>query len=158
LNITNIITGPTFDPVQSDLISSGNLRLISNERLKKILSNWSSDIIALKELEAMWSNKTYTQFEPLIYKLGIGRDVSNSWMNEAEHLFFLDDNSIDYKSNIGNSKHNISVEEITDSKELEGIVSDAISYNTGANVQSKALIKRIEEILDLIEIELTNGH
>ena len=45
---------PTFDPIQNDLINSGNIRLIKNKHLKKLLSNWSSDVQSLKEMEHQW--------------------------------------------------------------------------------------------------------
>ncbi len=53
-NIARITSNPTFDSVKNDLINSGNLRLIKDEKLKRLLSNWSSDVIALTEIEVVW--------------------------------------------------------------------------------------------------------
>lgn len=152
-NIAVLNNDPTFDPIKNDLISSGNLRLITNDSLKRILSNWTSDIVALKEIEVVWSYKVSSQFEPLMNKMGIGRDIANNWMN-ADHLWVLDDNTSITKSQIGTSKHKTSIKEIFNNKEFEGIVADAISYNTGANTQSEAIVKRINEILSLIASEI----
>ncbi len=63
-DIAIIGEGPTFDPIQNDLISSGNLRLIRNERLSRLLSNWSSDVIALQEIEKVWEDVVTLQFDP----------------------------------------------------------------------------------------------
>ncbi len=152
--IADLTNDPTFDPIQNDLISSGNLRLISNERLNRILSNWSSDIVALKEIEDNWSKKMTEQLEPLIYQLGIGRDITNSWLNLTDHLWLLDDNTSATKARIGNSIHKISIEEILSNQYLEGIASDAISYNLTANIQSEALMRRINEIIELINNDI----
>lgn len=152
-HISLIGNDPTFDPIENDPISSGNLRLISNDSLKRILSNWSSDIMALTEIEVVWSKKVSDQLEPLLYKMGIGRDVINSWMS-ADHLWLLDHDSNIDRAQIGNSKHKIPVNEIVNNMDFEGLVADAISYNTGANAQSDAILSRINEILSLIDNEI----
>lgn len=153
MHISLIGNDPTFDPIENDAISSGNLRLIANDSLKRILSNWSSDIVALTEIEAVWSKKVSDQLETLFYKMGIARDVINSWMS-ADHLWLLDHDSNIDRAQIGNSKHKIPVNEIVDNMELEGLVADAISYSTGANAQSEAILNSINEILSLIDNEI----
>ena len=50
-HIAIIGNDPTFDPIQNDLNSSENLRLIRNTKLSRLLSNWSSDVVAVKEIE-----------------------------------------------------------------------------------------------------------
>jgi hypothetical protein len=52
-NIAILGNDPTFDPIQNDLNSSGNLRLIRNVKLNRLLSNWSSDVIAVQEIEVV---------------------------------------------------------------------------------------------------------
>ncbi len=154
INIAKVDSDPTFDPIQNDLISSGNLRLIKNEKLKRLLSNWSSDIVALQEIEVIWSNKIIQRFEPLLSKLGIIRDVANYWLNSSAQSGLLDGNNNVMETVIGNSKNSSSINEITNSREIEGIVSEAISYNKLANAQSESLVKRINKIIELIESEI----
>ncbi len=66
-NIAIINNDPTFDPIQNDLISSGNLRLVHNEDLKRMLSNWSSDVVALTEIEKAWTFLANQQMEIVLY-------------------------------------------------------------------------------------------
>ena len=153
-DIGTVNDDPTFDPIQNDLTSSGNLSLITNVQLKRLLSNWSSDIVALTEVEKNWSFMVNQQMEHVIAELGISRDVANSWMNDSDHLWLLDGNPNSAKTTIGNSKYAASVLEIASSRELEGLVSCAISYNKPANIVSEALVKRINEIIKLIDNEI----
>ena len=153
-NIGIINEDPTFDPIQNDLTSSGILRLINNEQLKRMLFNWSSDVVALTEVEKAWSIITYQQMEIDIAKIGISRDVVNSWINDSDQLWLLDKNQYIAKTIFENSKHPVSVIEITSSKELEGLAATAIAYNKPANIQSIALVKRINEIIELIDSEI----
>ena len=156
INLAKIDNDPTFDPIENDLISSGNLRLIKNEKLKRLLSNWSSDVIALQELEAIWTNKIVQQYEPLLSKLGITRDVSDYWVNSHNKSGLLDENSYVNETVIGSSKNSSSILEIINNRDIEGNVSEAISYNKLANTQSVALVKRISEIIELIESEIND--
>jgi hypothetical protein len=151
INIAYIAHDPTFDPIQNDLISSGNLRLIKNEKLKRLLSNWSSDVIALTEIEVSWSEIVNHRLDIVLMELGIVRDVGNSYMNDISHIWLLDNNPKQSKREIGTSKLSASLIEIVSSKNLESMASNAIGFNTSANLQSQALVKRINEILSLID-------
>lgn len=152
-----ISDAPTFDPIQNDLISSGNLRLIRNERLSRLLSNWSSDVIALQEIERVWEGVVSMQYEPVIAQLGISRDVVNSYMIQSDHIWLLDADAKITHPIIGNSKVSTAIIEILSSKLLEGVVANAVSYNEPANIQSAALVKRIHEILNEIEGEINSN-
>ncbi len=153
-NLANTFHDPTYDPIQNDLTSSGNLILIRNHRLKRLLSNWSSDVVGVREIEVTWSNSVNGEFDLILSELGLGRDVSNSFMNDSQHLWLLDHNEESYKINIGTSKLGATLNEILISRKLEGMLGSAITLNKAANLQSEALRLRILEILDLIESEL----
>jgi len=153
-SIAEIDIDPTFNPVQNDLTSSENLRLISNQQLKQLLSNWSSDIVTLQELESIWTNQMYQQLEPFIRKLGISREIANNFVNDTEHIWLLDDNKKRLEIPPGNSQNTVSKNDIISNKELEGMASSAIIYNHSANAQSEALVIRIKQIIDLIDHEI----
>lgn len=153
-NLTVLLIDPTFDPIENDMSSTGNLRLISNHALKRLLSTWTADIVAVREIEQDWSTIVYQQLQPTVTGLGISRDLANHFTNNLNVDWQLDESMEMKKIAIGNSTHNTSVSEITSSKELEGLVSYAITYNSAANLESETLRKRIEEILSLIEAEI----
>ena len=152
--LANAFHDPTYDPIQNDLTSSGNLILIRNHKLKRLLSNWSSDVVGVREIEVTWSNSVNGEFDLILSELGLGRDVSNSFMNDSQHLWLLDHNEESYKIEIGTSKLGAPLNEILSSRKLEGILGSAITLNKAANLQSEALRLRILEILDLIKSEL----
>ena len=104
---------PTFDPIQNDLNSAENIRLIRNVKLSRLLSNWSSDVVAVKEVEDVWSKIVYKQFDLTALELGIGRDLSNSFMNEQDHLWLLDKDANSLKIKIGKSKLGATLNEFT---------------------------------------------
>ena len=153
-DIANAFHDPTYDPIQNDLTSSGNLTLIRNHRLKRLLSNWSSDVVGVREIEVTWSNSVNGEFDLILSELGLGRDVSNSFMNDSQHLWLLDHNEESYKIEIGTSKLGAPLNEILTSRKLEGMLGSAITLNKAANLQSEALRLRILEILDLLETEI----
>ena len=153
-HIAIIGNDPTFDPIQNDLNSSENLRLIRNTKLNRLLSNWSSDVVAVIEIEDIWTKIVYNQLDLTTLELGIGRDLSNSFMNEQDHLWLLDKDENSSKIKIGNSKLGATLNEILTNRNLEGILGNAITLNKSANLQSEALQKRIKEILELIDSEL----
>ena len=94
------------------------------------------------------------QFDPIISDLGLGRDIYNSFINDIDHYWLLDQNIDAYKEEIGTSSLGASINEILTSKKLESMISISIANNKGANLQSEALRLRILEILDLIEDEI----
>ncbi|MGB5378859.1 DUF6090 family protein [Muriicola sp.] len=152
--LANAFHDPTYDPIQNDLTNSGNLILIRNHRLKRLLSNWSSDVVGVREIEMTWSKTVNGQFDLILSELGLGRDVSNSFMNDSKHPWLLDHNEESYKIEIGTSKLGAPLNEILSSRKLEGILGSAITLNKAANLQSEALQNRIKEILDLIQAEI----
>ncbi len=155
-DIAVINNDPTFDPIQNNLSSSGNLMLISNRRLNHLLSNWSSDVVAVQEIELIWADKAKGQLDIITSELGIGRDLANSFLSDSSHLWLLDKNPNSFNMEIGNSKLGAPANEILTDKRLESIIASGISLNRSANIQSEALRKRILEILDLIETEIKN--
>jgi len=154
-HLSNILVDPTFDPIQNDLISSGNLRLIRNANLKRFLSNWTSDIVAVKEMERLWSGFTSQEVLTKYMRLGITREIV-SCTGEKEIMigWLLDKNASNKTIVIGKSKSAASIKEITSDQLIESIASHALGFNYFTNRQSKALKKRVSAILNLIDSEL----
>lgn len=155
LQLSKIIFDPTFDPIQNDLISSGNIRLVRSDKLRHLLSNWSSDVIAVQETEQSNQLQVHEIMLPLFHEIGITRDVFNEvWRNVGDFYWLLDENSKTKKLTLGESPVAVSANEILTFKALEGVVSNTISINTIGNIESESLKNRINEILSLIDIEL----
>ena len=154
-HLSNIVFDPTFDPIQNDLISSGNIRLIRNEKLRRLLSNWSSDVIAVREQEHINLVHVHEIMLPLFNSMGISRDVLNVlWSNLGDSFWLLDELPDDLELILQASHNNTQPLDILTNIELEGVVANAISYNNVANLQSTSLKNRITEILDLVQSEL----
>ena len=149
-----LIMDPTFDPIQNDLTVSGNVRLLRNESLKKLLTRWTSEVVQLTEVELQWQKLWTEVYIPFIIRRGIARDITNSfWKDENPPVFILNQKS---KSNIslGNSRHTPALEDLLTDRELEGIVVNAFTMNYVANLQAETLRDRINEILAILANEL----
>ena len=51
IRFATLFMDPTFDPIDINLESTGNIKLIRNDSLKRLLSHWTSDIKAYVESE-----------------------------------------------------------------------------------------------------------
>lgn len=145
---------PTFDPIHNDLISSGNIRLIKNSNLRKLLSNWSSDVVSVQEMEQQWQLVRNQINYPFMIKLDIYRDIIDENLKGNHDEQWLLDKSIQSTIAVGKSKKTPSTQFILNDKELESVLSLAINYNNVTNIQSMTLQKRINEILKLLNESL----
>lgn len=150
-----LVNDPTFDPIVNDLISSGNIRLIRNEELKSLLTNWSSDIVALQEVEKRWTKLVDELVVPFYIEIGIARDALDVlFASDNAAPFALD--QLQYKLNrLGQSRKSPATSEILSHRDLEGVVSVSIGLNNSSNIQSYALRNRIQRILNLISQDIT---
>ena len=147
---------PTFDPIENDLIPSGNIRLIQNNKLRKLLSNWSSEIASVQEMELQWQKIRNETTIPYLLDLGIYRNIIDlNYDNNISRTWSLN-NLIVNKLTVGKSKKTPSVEQMLNNKELESIMSIAINQSNVINNQSVTLLNRINEILELINSEIDN--
>lgn len=144
---------PTFDPIINDLIGSGNIRLIRNEQLKRLLTNWSSDVIALQEVEKRWTKIVDELVVPSYVKLGIARDGIDRASNNELVPFALD-KLTNNLTPLGQSNRSPTTTEILANRDLEGIISVSIGLNQSGNIQSYALQSRIIKIVSLLNEEI----
>ena len=145
---------PTFDPITNDLISSGNLQLIKNVTLKNKLSNWTSDVQALREMELEWQKMTLQINFPFIVSLNIYRDVAHNQYKDKELPIYILDRSLSEKLHIGKSKKRPDLEKVLNHPEMESIIARAITSNYLTNLQSLALKNKVNEILVLLDKEI----
>ncbi|PCJ50482.1 MAG: hypothetical protein COA74_01495 [Gammaproteobacteria bacterium] len=149
-----VIGDPTFNPVQNDLVNSGNLRLIANEDLKGLIITWPSNVASLTEIEQIWSRTVWEYVVPNYIDIGIFRNVLHKWWNDEKNLKWILEGIASNQLEASNSNKIPVTSEILKNKEIEGIMSIAISLNQAANIQSQAIRKRILEILDILNKEI----
>ena len=147
---------PTFDPISNDIVSSGKLRLIQNEALRKSLSSWISDVVQLKEEEDYWVKSRDELWLPFLLKIRIARNAIGDYIRKETPTIFLPSNMGNTKIDIGKSANPPTVQEILSNPELEGILTVVITYNHIGNLQSKVLREKILEILELIDAGISN--
>ena len=56
IQFATLFMDPTFDPIDINLENTGDIRLIRNDSLKRLLSHWTSDVKAYVESEQIQHN------------------------------------------------------------------------------------------------------
>lgn len=143
----------TFDPIQNDLVRSGNIEIIESEELKQLLINWSTDVVQLKEVEQIFLRYWELQFSNYINEIGITRNYGHSfWQKAGSNLLETTEtlNPIPGKSKISK----VSKEELLLDPKLEGIITWSLNLNTFTNQESETLLKRIDYILEILASEI----
>ena len=145
---------PTFDPIINDLVSSGNIRLVRNQKLNRLLTEWPTYVIQLAELEQEHVNTYRNIMQPAFNRMGISRDLNKLYFgNEKNYSYLLDKNAGSEIPTLTGSQRPVTLDELTSNKELEGLLSNAIVINHLGNLESRSLRVRIIEILDLLQQE-----
>ena len=154
LRMTILYLVPTFDPVSNDLSQSGNLRIIQDEKLKHLLSSWTSDVVQIVEEEKNWVQLRNNLIIPYFINEGIARDANHGfWKNQGSQIYQLDKN-VKSEIRIGRSDKSVSIEDLFKNKDFEGLLATAITMNHSTNLESEGLRKIILNIIDLIEQNL----
>jgi hypothetical protein len=153
--LTQTLWAPTFDPIVNDLISSGKLQLLTSERLKELLSLWTSEIVQITEEEVSWMSFRDNFYQPFLIDNISFRNILSHYYKDAElsNIFFIDKNK-EVILTITESKKANNSANILNLDDLEDYLASAASSHFNANIQSKSLRKRIVEILDLIDEQL----
>ena len=155
INKLNIYIGtPTIEPIENNLINSGDINLINNKKLKQLLIHWPSDVLGVQEIEQIWFTRMWESIVPMFVDFGILRSSFFTWWNDEQNLKWLKEFTDVNPFVIPKSNKVLEVNKIINSKELEGLTSLAVSVNYSANLQSQVLHKRILEILDLLNQEI----
>jgi hypothetical protein len=153
-SLWQLIRAPTFDPIKNDIIDSENLRLIRNKELVRILSNWTSEVYQVQELELEYK-KFRTEFIFHCYnRLGISRNITNNLWKDGYTPTEALDNKYNSKFTINTTKKNLNLQKVLTDVELEGIISLAITFNQNTNLQSQTLRDRIINMLKILEQEI----
>jgi hypothetical protein len=149
----------TFDPIVNDLAASGSLRLIQNDSLKLLLSQWTSELIQVVESEQTWFHYRNNIYIPFLIKNTQLRTMRSAAMKRNFlGQFLIDvDNDEAMRSrvdSIGRSAHSYTIDGLLDNPDYEDHLTRCIVTNNISNVQSFILRKRILIILDILDKEL----
>ena len=150
----------TFDPVIVDLASSGELKLILNNDLKKAITRWSSDIKDVIEDEIIWKDYRNNMYVPFLIQNYQLRSIRNkAYKANVLGTYTMDRDNIitEYANNdIGNSNYETDYKKLLSLPDFEDHLTRCYAVNSWTNVQSQILRERILEIIGLIEQELKN--
>lgn len=145
---------PTFDPIKNDIIGSEKIRMIQNDTLVRFLSNWSSEVYQVQEMELDFKKFRTEQIFPSYIRLGVSRNLShNLWKDGYTPTEALDENSTASFA-LNPTQKSLVLEDVLQDVELEGIISHVITYHQITNIQSQTLRERILDILQVIEWEI----
>ena len=153
-NLVQTLLVPTFDPVVNDIISSGRIQLLKNNRLKELLTLWTSEIVQVTEEEVNWREYKLRMYSPFLIKQASTRSILNQyWQNNTMETFYLDKGTT-VKFDLKNSLTHTDFSNIFESPDFEDHLAVCATDAKIANIQSESLQKRITEILALIEHDL----
>ena len=145
---------PTFDPIVNDISSSGRIQLLSNNKLKELLSIWTSEIIQVTEEEVSWRIYNENHYRPFILEFWSLRNAFNQfWKNNTMEDFHLEKGTV-VAFDLKNSKRNTDILKLFDQPKFEDHLASCAAYSKLINSQSLSLRKRIVEILNMIENQL----
>ncbi|MCA0133554.1 DUF6090 family protein [Winogradskyella alexanderae] len=151
-NIASLLPS-TYDPIQNDLVSSGNVEILKNEELKQLLVNWSTDVIQLKEVEQMYLRYFEHNISSYLNEAGLQRDMAYAFWNQGP-------SNLLEKKQINNPIPGVSrlitktKDELLADPKLEGIVAWSLNLNMFNNEESETLMNRIDFILEVLNSEI----
>lgn len=161
-HISKTLFRPTFDPatgVMDELVNSGNLYLISNEKLRILLTNWYGKYFTeVREEEQVAMDFIQREYLPFLINNYQLRNALHSIYSDSslEYLWFTFDKA-QYQALLKPSGKVDTGNQLLSNEYLENYLSTLILYHTVANFQSAGVLERMDEIIQLIDVEL-NGN
>jgi len=146
---------PTFDPIENDVMNSGNIKLIQNDSLKQALSHWTSDIKAYTESEDIQHNHYISEIIPFMKEVGIMRNANHVfWRAKELRMGFLDKGKNDKILTIGKSPKEIDVQSILKDPRLEGLITFIFTFSQVCNLEGQTLKEKMQKIIKILEDEI----
>ncbi|WP_276390698.1 DUF6090 family protein [Eudoraea chungangensis] len=146
---------PTFDPIEIDIINSGNIKLIRNDTLKQLLSHWTSDIRSYKESELIQHDHYISDIIPYMKEVGIMRNANHVfWKAQELRMGFLDKGKNDQTLTMGKSPKEIDVQSILKDPRLEGLVTFIFTFSQVCNLEGQSLKEKMQKIIETLDREI----
>ena len=154
LQLSIFIGAPTFKPIENNLINSGDILLIKNQKLNRLLTAWPSEVFTIKEIEMIWRQQVWEMVIPFFADIRLSRETFSRWWNDDQNLQWILEGNSKNPFQIPSSNSTLKPNEILKKKELEGFTTVALSVNSAVNLQSQIIRNRIIEIMDLLNQEI----
>ena len=155
IRFATLFMDPTFDPIDIDVVSSGNIKFIRNDSLKKHLSHWNSNIKAYIESEQIQHDHYISEIIPFMKQVGIFRNVNHVFWNAQKlRKGFLDKGANNNVLTLGMSSKDIEVQSILENPNLEGLLTFVFTFSQVCNLEGQTLKKRMQRTLEIIENEI----
>ncbi len=146
---------PTFDPIENDLTSLGNIQLIRSDSLKQLLSHWTSDFNAYSESEQIQHDHYISEIIPFMKEVGIMRNANHVfWKAQELRMGFMDQGKNDKILTIGKSTKEIDVHSILNDSRLEGLVTFIFTFSQVCNLEGQTLKEKMQRVIDIIDSEI----
>lgn len=145
---------PTFDPIVNNISASGDLNLISNNQLKRILAVWTSELVQVTEEEEIWKRFWHDYYLPLVIKhLNYRKLMNLSEKQNHARSYLLSGKP--YLLEMGYRDHDIDTWKVLKSvQDFEDYIARGVRTSYITNIQSDFVRGRIQEILELIDEEI----
>ena len=155
IRFATLFMDPTFDPIEINLESTGDIKLIRNDSLKRFLSHWTSDIKAYVESEQIQHDHYISEVIPFMKKVGIMRNVNHAfWSAQKLRMGFLDKGENNEVLTPGLSSKEIDSQSILENPNLEGLLTFVFTFSQVCNLEGQTLKKRMQQTLKIIENEI----
>ena len=155
IRFATLFMDPTFDPIDINLESTGNIKLIRNDSLKRLLSHWTSDIKAYVESEQIQHEHYISEVIPFMKKVGIMRNVNHVfWSAQKLRIGFLDKGENNEVLTPGMSSKEIDIQSILENPDLEGLLTFVFTFSQVCNLEGQTLKKRMQQTIEIIENEI----
>ncbi|MFC4720937.1 DUF6090 family protein [Geojedonia litorea] len=136
--LTNIITYDPSNGILSDIINSGKIQIIKNEKLKNYLSNWNGILNDVKEDEIWAVNERNNIIYPFLYK---NSNYTSTTQSSRENNTIISGFDTDYKA-------------VYKLIEFENLVNSQRIWNRKNERNYESLKSKIEEIIALCKQEI----
>jgi len=155
IRFATLFMDPTFDPIDINVESTGNIKLIRNDSLKRLLSHWTSDIKAYVESEQIQHEHYISEVIPFMKKVGIMRNVNHVfWSAQKLRIGFLDKGENNEVLTPGMSSKEIDIQSILENPDLEGLLTFVFTFSQVCNLEGQTLKKRMQQTIEIIENEI----
>ncbi|WP_223033128.1 DUF6090 family protein [Hanstruepera marina] len=146
---------PTFNAtsgVTNDIINSGKLHLIKDNDLRISLSNWTSDIDQVTEMETVLLEYYFSTYQPFLVKNIQLRNSFNAMLS-LTHLTekFNLNKSIQNVESVNRSNKILEYKTIFNNEDFEDYLVTILTYSRIANIQCEGLKLKINNNLSRID-------